>query len=78
MQQGDAAVLDRPVSEVMTRNPMTIGAENLAAEAYRMLRDFRKDQVPVVNGNHEPVGILDVQDWLDLERGAEPPKAPCA
>ncbi len=71
MQQGDGSMLDRPVAEVMTRNPKTIGRDGLAAEAYRMLRENRIDQVPVVDADNRPVGILDVQDWLDIERGAQ-------
>ncbi len=73
MQDCGTDVLDRPVSEVMTHNPKTIGLDSLAAEAYRMLRDFRIDQVPVVDQDGKPVGILDVQDWLDVERGMDMP-----
>jgi arabinose-5-phosphate isomerase len=69
LQEGRAEVLDRPVSEVMTRNPRSIGADHLAAEAYRMLRDYRIDQVPVVDAEGRPAGLLDVQDWLDIDRG---------
>ncbi len=75
MQDGEPDVLDRPVGEVMTRGPKTIGAHQLAAEAYRMLRQYRIDQVPVVDDDGRPVGILDVQDWLDIERGLEAPEA---
>jgi arabinose-5-phosphate isomerase len=71
MQDADGGLLDRPISEVMTRNPHTIADESLAAEAYRMLRQYRIDQIPVVDDANHPVGILDVQDWLDIERGAE-------
>jgi arabinose-5-phosphate isomerase len=70
LQEGDAGLLDCPVSEVMTRSPKSIAADSLVAEAYSMLRDFRIDQVPVVDEEGRPVGILDVQDWLDVERGA--------
>lgn len=77
MRDGDAEALDRPVSEVMTRDPRAIiTAESLVAEAYRLLRDFRIDQVPVVDEGGRPVGILDVQDWLDVERGADMPQDP--
>jgi len=68
LQEGSAEVLDRPVSEVMTRDPRSIGAHHLAAEAYRMLRDYRIDQVPVVDAEGRPAGLLDVQDWLDIDR----------
>jgi arabinose-5-phosphate isomerase len=69
--EGDAALLDSPVREVMTRGPKTIGTNDLAAEAFRMLRQYRIDQVPVVDDEERPVGLLDVQDWLDIERGSD-------
>jgi len=74
IQEAGGELLDRPVSEVMTKDPKTISMESLAAEAYRMLRENRIDQVPVVDGEHVPVGIMDVQDWLDIERGAPSPE----
>jgi arabinose-5-phosphate isomerase len=74
--EGDAGLLDRPVSEVMTRGPKTISTESLLAEAYHLLRDYRIDQVPVVDEDGRPVGIIDVQDWMDVERGAGGPGDP--
>jgi len=74
LREGDASLLDSPVSEVMTRNPKSIAAGSLVAEAYSMLREHRIDQVPVVDEQGRPVGILDVQDWLDVERGAAAPE----
>ncbi len=77
LQEGRSDVLDGPVSAVMTRDPRSIGADHLAAEAYRMLRDYRIDQVPVVDAEGRPAGLLDVQDWLDIDRGHDelPPDA---
>jgi arabinose-5-phosphate isomerase len=71
-------VLERPVAEVMTARPRTLSAESLVAEAYRVLRDFHVDQVPVVDESGRPVGLIDVQDWLDIERGAAMPDQPLA
>jgi len=73
MREGDAVLLDGPVAEVMTPEPKAIAQDDLVAEAYRVLRDHRIDQVPVVDEERRPVGILDVQDWLDVEKGMEPP-----
>ena len=55
---------ERPIREVMTRNPKTIGADGLAAEALRVLREYKIDEVVVVDGGRKPVGLLDVQDLL--------------
>ncbi len=71
----DLSVLDGPIREAMSRNPKTVSTEDLAAEAYRIMRDSRIDNLPVVDENGVPVGIIDVQDWLDIERGVESPAA---
>ena len=73
LQAQGAAVLARAVRELMTRSPKTVSTESLAAEAYRIMRDSRIDNLPVVDEAGVPVGIVDVQDWLDVERGAENP-----
>ena len=54
----------RRVREVMTHRPKTIGAERLAAEALRVLREHRIDELVVVDGARRPIGLLDVQDLL--------------
>jgi arabinose-5-phosphate isomerase len=53
-----------PVRAVMTRHPKTIGAERLAAEALRVLREHRIDELVVLDAARRPVGLLDVQDLL--------------
>ena len=75
MLEDGPAVLDNPVSDVMTRDPLTVATDDLAAEAYRIMRDRRIDNLPVVDEKGRPVGIIDVQDWLDVERGVESPAA---
>lgn len=55
---------DRRVGDVMTRRPKTIGADRLAAEALRLLREHHIDELVVVDGHRRPVGLLDVQDLL--------------
>jgi len=56
------------VSKLMARNPKTVRAENLVEEALRVLAEYRVDQVPVVDGDMRPVGLLDVQDLLAVRR----------
>ena len=63
LQSGDHLAL-RFVRDVMTRHPKTIGAESLAAEALRVLREHKIDELVVVDGQRRPVGLLDVQDLL--------------
>jgi len=57
-------LVERPVRDVMTRRPKTIGADRLAAEALRLLREYKIDELVVVDPQRKPVGLLDVQDLL--------------
>ena len=52
------------VSKWMCRNPRTVRPDALAADAARVLSQARIDQVPVVDDEGRPVGLLDVQDLL--------------
>jgi arabinose-5-phosphate isomerase len=54
----------RPVSTAMGRNPRTVRPDALLVDASRILRQARIDQVPVVDDEGRPVGLLDVQDLL--------------
>ena len=53
-----------PVRDVMTRSPKTIGPDRLAAEALRILREHKIDELVVVDAKRRPLGLLDVQDLL--------------
>lgn len=56
--------LDVTVGEVMCRAPKTVRPTELVVDAARLLSDFRIDQVPVVDDEDRPIGLLDVQDLL--------------
>jgi arabinose-5-phosphate isomerase len=57
--------LSRPVADVMGRNPKTVGPDHLASEALRILKEHKIDQVPVIDEERRPIGLLDVQDLID-------------
>ncbi|MBI3324550.1 MAG: KpsF/GutQ family sugar-phosphate isomerase [Candidatus Omnitrophica bacterium] len=52
------------VGQVMTVNPKTIEGERLAEEALRLLREYKIDELVVVDARRRPIGLLDVQDLL--------------
>jgi arabinose-5-phosphate isomerase len=58
--------LHAPVDDFMGRDPKSIGPEALIEEAQRLLQEHHIDQVPVVDGDGRPIGLLDVQDLLDI------------
>ncbi len=62
-----ATVADLPkrrIKDVMTRKPMVLKKDRLAAEALHLLEERKIDEVPVVDSKNRPVGLLDVQDIL--------------
>jgi arabinose-5-phosphate isomerase len=62
--EADPAVLGRKVSEVMTKNPASIGKEKLAVQAFDILKSKKIDELPVVDAAGRVVGLLDIQDLL--------------
>jgi arabinose-5-phosphate isomerase len=62
----DPAEMSRPIREVMTRTPRTLPETAMVRDAVKMFRERRQDEIPVVDGEGRPVGILDVQDLIAM------------
>jgi arabinose-5-phosphate isomerase len=60
----DKDLLEKTLEIVMTKAPKTISPESFATEAIAILREYKIDELPVVNEQGSPVGMLDVQDLL--------------
>ena len=58
---------DRPVSDFMTRNPVSVTEDKLAGEVLHMLEASRIDDLVVINEAGEPVGMIDTQDLTRLQ-----------
>ncbi len=59
--------LDVPVGDVMTRDPRCLQDDAFVRDAVRLIRQMRIDEVPVVDGEHKPVGLIDIQDLVALK-----------
>ncbi|MCK4873185.1 MAG: KpsF/GutQ family sugar-phosphate isomerase [Phycisphaerales bacterium] len=64
---GDVAAMRRPMSDVMTRDPQRLLHTALVRDAVKLVRDRRQDEIPVVDGDDRPIGLLDVQDLIALK-----------
>lgn len=64
LERNGVSILSRPIAPLATKKPLTIEENKLAAEALRILRDRKIDELPVVDQRGRPVGLLDVQDLL--------------
>ena len=58
----DENILNRSLGEVMTRNPITINDNALAAEALKIFNEHNIDDLVVIDSQGKPVGLVDAQD----------------
>jgi arabinose-5-phosphate isomerase len=59
--------LDLPIANVMTRTPVVIGPEARVSVAMDVLKTRKFSELPVVDGDGRPVGMVDITDLIGLE-----------
>lgn len=67
MSDSDADVFDRKTVDIMTPDCKRVTPETLAAEAMAIFHKHRIDELPVVDANDKPVGMIDVQDIVAIK-----------
>lgn len=60
----DPDILNKKVKDIMTIKPSCITKGKMAVEALRLLQSKKIDEIPIVDDEMRPVGIVDVQDLL--------------
>ena len=60
------ADLDRPIGEVMTRDPVQVAVGATLAEAIEAMKARKISELPVVDGGGRPVGLIDLTDLIGL------------
>ena len=65
--QKDPLLGDKPVAELMTRQPITVQADALAVEAIKSIGKNRIDDIIVLNAEGVPIGLIDTQDLARLK-----------
>jgi len=58
--------LDRPIREVMTTNPLTVAQGTRVVDAVEVMRRHKISELPVVDGQGRPLGLLDITDVIGL------------
>jgi arabinose-5-phosphate isomerase len=56
------ALIDQPVSAVMTKNPKSVLAGTLLPAACDILAEKKISELPVVNPAGKPLGLIDITD----------------
>jgi arabinose-5-phosphate isomerase len=62
LEQRHDQLLDRPIADSMTRQPLTVGPAAFLSEAVDILSQNHISELPVVDDHGRPMGILDVTD----------------
>jgi arabinose-5-phosphate isomerase len=64
---GNPDIGPKKVGGFMTKKPIAISGDKLAAEVLQILEQHRIDDLVVVNAAYEPIGIVDSQDLTRLK-----------
>jgi arabinose-5-phosphate isomerase len=57
---------DRPIAEVMTRDPIQVKVGSSVAEAVEIMKSRKISELPVVDHSGHPVGLIDLTDLIGL------------
>jgi arabinose-5-phosphate isomerase len=58
--------LDRPIAEVMTRDPVTVQTGTRVVDAVEIIRQRKFSELPVIDAEGKPVGLIDITDVIGL------------
>lgn len=59
-------ILETPVSQLYSKNPVTITNTILAAEALKIMEDKRVNVLPVLNDKNEPISMVHIHDLTKM------------
>ncbi len=60
-------IFSKPIEQIMTPDCKRVGKDTLAAEAMAIFHRYRIDELPVVDAQDHPVGLIDVQDIVAIK-----------
>ncbi|MGQ9505374.1 MAG: KpsF/GutQ family sugar-phosphate isomerase [Thermogutta sp.] len=66
LERREDPVLDAPIAELMTRHPITVSTGTSLRDAVAILAEKKISELPVVDGDRHPVGLLDITDVVAL------------
>lgn len=56
-----------PIDAILTADPTTLSHTALVKDAVRIVREKRFDEIPIIDDDRRPVGLIDVQDLAALK-----------
>lgn len=59
--------MEQTIGEVATKNPRCLNATALVQDAQQLVTQYRVDEIPIVDANNSPIGLIDVQDLIAMK-----------
>jgi arabinose-5-phosphate isomerase len=63
----DPNPMTRIIGEVATTNPRRLLATDLVRDAKQLVTEHRVDEIPIVDDENKPLGLIDVQDLIAMK-----------
>ncbi len=76
LERREFSAFDRPIAEVMTKNPFTIRDSARMSEALNIFTEKKISELPVVDEQLRPIGLLDITDLIGIEPDVSPTQSP--
>lgn len=73
LENRDDAALDEPIAARMTANPATAASGSLLQDAMAVMSRLRISELPVIDDEHRPLGLLDITDLVSLTESHDKP-----
>ena len=73
LEAREEAVLDQPIASRMTRSPATATGGSLLQDAMALMSNRRFSELPVVDSDMRPMGLLDITDVVSLTESSRGP-----
>jgi arabinose-5-phosphate isomerase len=64
--------IEGPIASVMTASPTTVTIGTRLSQACEILAEKKISELPVVDQEHKPVGLIDITDLVGVERTSVP------
>ena len=66
LEQQQDSFFDKPITTVMTKSPVTVSTSSQTMAAVEVLASRNLSELPVVDKNGRPIGLIDITDVVSL------------
>ena len=63
----DQNPLMKKIGDVATKNPRRLKSSDLVRDAKQLITEHRVDEIPIVDEDNRPIGLVDIQDLIALK-----------